>query len=94
MSSGATTTVWVAGPLPMVCLKCGAREGVQALRRRFAVVGDAGLAGDASDVAGAVSDVAGGLLQAVGFVRTLATTKEAELEVPLCGACAGRWARA
>jgi len=67
---------------------------VKPVRRRFAIVGDGGVAGDVSDAAGALSDVAGGVLQAAGFIRTIATTKEAELEVPLCGACEGRWTRA
>lgn len=88
------TTLLVSGPLPPVCLKCATDVGVAGHRHRFAVVGDPGTLGEVADAASLLSDVAGGALGVAGFVRTLAATREAELELPLCRACAEGWARA
>lgn len=84
----------VTGPLPPVCLKCAGSADVRGVVRRFAVVGDGGAAGDVADAAALLSDAAGATLGVAGFLRVLATTREAEVEIPICARCERLWARA
>ena len=88
------TLLLISGPLPPICLKCVTSAGVHAERHHFATVGESGALGDVADVTALLSDGAGAALGTLGFVRLVLATREAELDVPLCPACAARWRRA